>query len=83
METTTDLEKLARNVAKAMPDLDDTAQRLAVGLYRRLAEGEPVSPAELARRLDLSPDLVAEGLCFGLAARETRVDQRRTRHPPP
>jgi len=53
---------LAQKVADAFPDLSATDQRIAVGLYRLLAEGEPVSPDRLAQHLDLSAHLVKEVL---------------------
>ena len=62
MTTVTRTEALAQKVAGAMPDLDPTEQQIAVGLYRLLAEGRPVSPASLAQRLDLPADLVRESL---------------------
>jgi len=53
---------LAQKVADAFPDLSATDQRIAVGLYRLLAEGEPVSPDLLAQHLDLSKNVVREVL---------------------
>jgi len=53
---------LAQKVADAFPDLSATEQRIAVGLYRLLAEGEPASPDRLAQHLDLSKSLVREVL---------------------
>jgi len=53
---------LAQKVADAFPDLSATDQRIAVGLYRLLAEGEPVSPDLLAQHLDLSKSIVREVL---------------------
>lgn len=53
---------LAQKVADAFPDLSATDQRIAVGLYRLLAEGEPVSPDLLAQHLDLSKSLVRKAL---------------------
>ncbi len=53
---------LAQKVADAFPDLSATDQRIAVGLYRLLAEGEPVSPDLLAQHLDLSKSVVREVL---------------------
>jgi alkylmercury lyase len=53
---------LAQKVADAFPDLSATDQRIAVGLYRLLAEGKPVSPDRLAQHLDLSAHLVKEVL---------------------
>ena len=42
---------LALKVADAFPDLSATEQRIAVGLYRLLAKGEPVSPWTMPMRL--------------------------------
>jgi len=53
---------LAQKVANAFPNLSATDQRIAVGLYRLLAEGEPVSPDRLAQHLGLSANLVREAL---------------------
>jgi len=53
-------DALAQKVADAFPDLSATDQRIAVGLYRLLAEGEPVSPDRLAQHLGLSANLVKE-----------------------
>ncbi len=53
---------LAQKVADAFPDLSATDQKIAVGLYRLLAEGEPVSPDLLAQHLDLSKSVVREVL---------------------
>ncbi len=51
---------LAQKVADAFPDLSATEQMIAIGLYRLLAEGEPVSPDRVAQHLDLSTNLVRE-----------------------
>ncbi len=52
---------LAQKVADAFPDLSATEQkRIALGLYRLLAEGEPVSSDRVAQHLDLSTNLVRE-----------------------
>ena len=53
---------LAQKVADAFPDLSATDQRIAVGLYRLLAEGESVSPDRVAQHLGLSIELVREAL---------------------
>jgi len=74
-------------VAAAFPKLSAPEQRIALGLYRLLAEGEPVSSDRLAQHLDLSTNLVRETLnswpaiyfndesnvvgFFGLALQET------------
>ncbi|MDA2930185.1 hypothetical protein MYX84_09605 [Acidobacteria bacterium AH-259-O06] len=48
------VETIAQNVADTFPDLSATDQRIAVGLYRLLAEGEPVSLDRLAQHLNVS-----------------------------
>ncbi len=53
---------VAQKVADAFPDLSATDQIIALGLYRLLAEGEPVSSDRLAQHLDLSTNLVTEVL---------------------
>jgi alkylmercury lyase len=55
-------DSLAQKVASAFPDLSVPEQRIAVGLYRLLAEGEPVSSDRVAQHLDLSTSLVREVL---------------------
>ncbi len=47
-------------MADAFPNLSTIEQRIAVGLYRLLTEGEPVSPDRVAQHLDLSTNLVRE-----------------------
>jgi alkylmercury lyase len=51
-------ESLADKIADAMPRFGPVEQRIAVGLYRLLAEGKPVSPERLARTLGLSESKV-------------------------
>ena len=55
-------KELAQKVADAFPNLSATDQRIAVGLYRLLAEGESVSPDRVAQHLGLSIELVREAL---------------------
>src|SRR4051794_30067342 len=45
-----DPEHLAAELAAASPALDPPQQRLAISLYRLLAEGAPVARGELAER---------------------------------
>jgi len=45
-----DLTALAGDIAGGMPKLDRTEQRVAVELYRLLADGQPVEHERLARR---------------------------------
>ena len=54
------VEELARKVVGAMPALDATEQRVAVQLYRLVAEGQPVSPVRLAERVGLPARRVAK-----------------------
>lgn len=60
--TQQNLEQLAKKVASAMPDFNGAGQRIAVALYRQLAQGKPVSPEKVAENLDLSSDLVLNTL---------------------
>jgi len=53
---------LSQKLVDAFPDLSATEQRIAVGLYRLLAIGEPVSPEQVAQPLELSSNLVREVL---------------------
>jgi alkylmercury lyase len=55
-------ENLADKIVSAMPKLESTERRIAVGLYRLLAEGAPVPPARLADILNLSEGRVRETL---------------------
>ncbi len=52
--------EIAQKVADAFPNLSTTEQRIALGLYRLLAEGEPVSVDRVAQHLELSTNLVRE-----------------------
>jgi alkylmercury lyase len=54
-----DLDRLAARAIASTPALDPAQARVAVGLYRLLAEGEPVSTHALAERLGLAPEEVA------------------------
>jgi hypothetical protein len=51
---------LAARVADAMPALDQDDQRLAIALYRRLAEGEPVAPERLAQEVGIAVERANE-----------------------
>jgi alkylmercury lyase len=44
------IEELAEAVAKAAPDFGEQEQRIALAVYRRLAEGSPAPPSEVALR---------------------------------
>ena len=55
-----DLEELASALVAAMPELEESEQRVAVELYRLLAEGLPVSRERLAERAGLPPARIAE-----------------------
>ena len=57
---TSTTSEVAQKVADAFPNLSTIEQRVAVGLYRHLAEGEPASPDRVAQHLDLSTNLVRE-----------------------
>lgn len=49
-------QQLAQELSAASPTLDARRQRLAIALYRLLAEGEPVSRERLAERRTSSID---------------------------
>lgn len=54
------LEALATAVAKAAPDFDEGQQRIALEVYRRLAEGSPAPAADVAERAGTSPEHVRD-----------------------
>ena len=54
--------KLAEAISAAMPALNETEQRMAVTLYRTLAEGRPVGHAEIAHRMGVNDALVRDAL---------------------
>src|SRR5439155_5379141 len=56
------LDDLTDATVSAFSDLDDNGQRLAVTLYRMLAEGEPVPMAALAQRCSMPESQVADTL---------------------
>jgi alkylmercury lyase len=51
--------RLAQHMLAAYPRLDEFEQRLSLALYRELARGAPVTPQELAERVDASSNEVA------------------------
>ena len=56
------LNNLAEKIVNAMPELGPGERRIAVGLYRLLAEGKPAYPERLAETLNLSGSKVRETL---------------------
>ena len=61
MRTESDrLEHLAVAVAKAAPDLDEEQRRVALALYRRLAEGSPAPASDVAERAGSDTERVLE-----------------------
>src|SRR6266545_1652704 len=61
MRTESDrLEALATAVSKAGPEFDQEQQRIAIGLYRRLAEGSPAPTSDVASRVSVAPERVEE-----------------------
>jgi len=63
MKTGTDrLESLATGVAKAAPDFDGEQQRIALEVYRRLAEGSPAPASHVAERAGVRVDRVEQRL---------------------
>ena len=57
-----DVKQLAEKVAGVMPAVSATEQRVAVAVYRLMAEGAPVSPAMVAERINLSSGHVGQML---------------------
>lgn len=55
-------KNLADKIVSAMPKLGSTERRIALGLYRLLAEGGPVPLARVAKSLNLSESYVRETL---------------------
>lgn len=63
METTqVDIDALAARFLECAPRLDTNGRRIATALYRLLAEGEPVPPAQLATKAGLDEKLVQDRL---------------------
>ena len=61
MKTEADrLDSLATAVAKAVPDSDEEGQRIAIAVYRRLAEGSPAPAPDVAERAGASVRKVEE-----------------------
>jgi alkylmercury lyase len=60
MRTEDRLEALAKAVAKATPGFDEEQQRIALGVYRRLAEGSPAPASDVAERVGVAPDRVEQ-----------------------
>src|SRR3954453_11053479 len=56
------VEELARAIGAARPSLEPEEERLALAVYRLLAEGEPVSVTALANHLDRSAVVVERSL---------------------
>ena len=54
------LEPLAAAVAKAAPDFDERQQRIALEVYRRLAEGGPAPASDIAERAGVAVDRVQQ-----------------------
>jgi alkylmercury lyase len=53
-----DTDAIALGIVKVFPALDRFEQRLSLELYRLLSEGQPVAPAVLAERLQVSVAIV-------------------------
>ncbi len=56
------IEEMADAIRSAMPQLDATDQRIAIGTYRLLAEGEPVSTEAIAQATNNPVGRVEEAL---------------------
>jgi hypothetical protein len=52
------LDDVATRIVGVFPELDLIEQRLSLGLYRLLAEGQPVSRAVLAQRVRIPMETV-------------------------
>lgn len=72
-----DLDQLVAEYIKIMPALDHAQARIAVGLWRLLAEGAPVATQGLAERLGVSAQEVAATLDGILAGTHQEDDQGR------
>jgi alkylmercury lyase len=72
-----DLDQLLAEYVTIMPALDQAQARIAVGLWRLLAEGAPVAPQALAERLGVSVQDVAATLDGVLAGTRHEDDQGR------
>jgi alkylmercury lyase len=60
--STLDIPTLAAEFTAAHPELQPSEQRLALALFRLLAEGEPLGPQALADRAELPENEVASAL---------------------
>lgn len=60
--TQVDIDALAARFLECAPRLDTNGTRIAIALYRLLAEGEAVPPAELAAEVGLDDKLVQDKL---------------------
>src|SRR5215831_6583091 len=58
----TELTQLAGDLRGALPPFGDEGQRIAVGLYRLLAEGAPVDDEHLVASTGASGHSIAEAL---------------------
>lgn len=62
MQPKLNIAELAHKIVEAVPRSESTSSRVAVTLYRLLAEGRPVPVGRLARALDLPDDTVRQVL---------------------
>jgi alkylmercury lyase len=60
--TRSELPALAADLARAMPELGETEQQIALEIYRLLADGKPVLLERLATRVGLLAEEVSEVL---------------------
>lgn len=60
MRTELDIDALASSLAKAVPEFDEEQERIALASFRRLAQGSPAPPADIAARSGVSADRVHE-----------------------
>jgi hypothetical protein len=66
------LDELVEAIGAAVPKLDPTEQRIAVQVYRSLAERGPVSSVDLAQATELDRDRVEAALNSWPASSATR-----------
>lgn len=63
METIkTDLDALAETITAFVPKLNETEQHVAIGLYRLLSQGKPVSISNLVQTTECPSDAVHHSL---------------------
>ena len=62
MRPTREVQELADAMSEALPQLDARGQRIAISVYRLMAAGRPVAPAEIAVASGAAPAQVENAL---------------------